>query len=93
MILASIACDRIEQDEPGMHLVLLQAEPPDARIDKEIDGRRPTRTIRQDIAHLSRVSPLAWLRELDLGQQPIALRDKRSSNKHRHRQHKQSLND
>ena len=44
-----------------------------------------TRSIRQDIAHLARVSPLAWLRELDLGQQPIALRDKRSSNKHRNR--------
>ena len=93
MILASIASDRIEQDEPGMHLVLLQVEAPDARIDKEIDGRRPTRTIRQDIAHLSRVSSLARLRELNLGQQPIALRDKRCSNKHRHWQHQQSLND
>ena len=39
MILASVACDRIEQDEPGMHLVLLQAEAPDARIEDEIDGR------------------------------------------------------
>ena len=37
MILASIASDRIEQDEPGMHLVLLQVEAPDARIYEEID--------------------------------------------------------
>ena len=68
LILAAIPCYPVEQDEPGMHLVLLQAEAPDARIDKEIDGRRPTRTIRQDIAHLSRVSPLAWRSQLNLGQ-------------------------
>ena len=37
MILASVACDRIKQDEPGMHLVLLLIEAPDARIDEEID--------------------------------------------------------
>lgn len=37
MILAPVACDRIEQNEPGMNLVLLQAEAPDARIDEEID--------------------------------------------------------
>ncbi len=37
MILASVACDRIEQDEPGMHLVMLQVEAPDARIYEEID--------------------------------------------------------
>lgn len=37
MILAPVACDRIEQDKPGVHLVLLQAEAPDARIYEEID--------------------------------------------------------
>ena len=37
MILAPVAGDCIEQDEPGMHLELLQAEAPDARIYEEID--------------------------------------------------------
>lgn len=37
MILASVAYDSIEQDEPGMHLVMLQVEAPDARINEEID--------------------------------------------------------
>ena len=37
MILASIAGYCIEKNEPGMHLVLLQVEAPDARIDEEID--------------------------------------------------------
>ncbi len=37
MILASAACDRIEQDEPDMHLVMLQVEALDARIYEEID--------------------------------------------------------
>lgn len=87
MILASVASDCIEQDEPDMHLILLQIEAPDARIEDEIDGRSPTRTIRQDIAHLAWVAPLAWLRELNLGQQPVTPRVECRSNKHRHRQH------
>lgn len=37
MILASVACDRIEQNESSMHLVMLQVEAPDARINEEID--------------------------------------------------------
>ena len=68
MILASIACHRIEQDEPGMHLVLLQAEAPDVRIDEEIDGRRSTWPICENIPHLTRVTTLPWFSELDLGQ-------------------------
>ena len=91
MILTPISRHRIEQDEPGMHLVLLQVEAPDARIEEEIDGRGATRTIRQDIAHLTRVASLPWLRELNLGQQPIPLRSERRTNNYRHRQHQQPL--
>ena len=37
MILASVTSDSIDQDKPGMHLVLLQVEAPDTRINEEID--------------------------------------------------------
>ena len=78
-VLGPVAGFGIEQDETGVYLVLrLRGDigDNDRGVACSIEGRG------QVVAHQAGVPTFAWLRELDLGQQPVAHRMKHWSNGH-----------